>query len=128
MTFRRPLDNMLHAHGQWDDGRGGIAIHDKSLSHNSSGHTPLQGLGVKKKITLADYKNRDKSKNGVREPVPAQLGPNTSPEVEKSNNTQADVASNRGTEVEQTNVKQEHVMPKLGVGISVVDEAGSVKL
>ena len=61
MTFRRPHDGMLHAHGQWDDGNGGIAPRDGTASQTSSGRTPFQNQSAKKKISFADYKNRDRS-------------------------------------------------------------------
>ena len=61
MTFRRSVDGMLQAHGQWDDRKGGIAPRNGLGSQTSSGRTPLQSQGVKK-ISLADYKNRDKIK------------------------------------------------------------------
>ena len=63
LTFRRDHEGtFLHAHGQWDDGHGNIAPLGDSMSRTSSGHTPLLGRAPKRKITLADYHNRDKSK------------------------------------------------------------------
>lgn len=54
--------SLLRAHGNWDDGNGGIAPPEDPSSRTSSGRTSQAGQVVKKKITLADYKNRDKSK------------------------------------------------------------------
>lgn len=63
MSFRRMDDApTLHAHGQWDDGNGGIAPPEETASQTSSNRTPLAGSGLKKKISLADYKNRDKTR------------------------------------------------------------------
>ena len=63
LTFRQTHDGtILHAHGQWDDGNGGIAPKDFPSSQTSSGQTPLIGQAAKKKITLADYQKLDKSK------------------------------------------------------------------
>ncbi|KAL9099885.1 MAG: hypothetical protein Q9163_004677 [Psora crenata] len=76
MTFRRPADGMLHAHGQWDDGKGGIALRDGPASQTSSGRTPLQNQSVKKKISLADYKKRDKTRIANGTTPAAQPEPN----------------------------------------------------
>ena len=125
MTFRRPLDNMLHAHGQWDDGRGGIAPRDNLLSHNSSGHTPLQGPGVKKKITLADYKNRDKGKTGIKEPVSEQL--ESVIEANKLKSSQPELESNGEVRLEQPDGKKEVALPNPDIDVPAVDEIRSIK-
>ena len=63
LTFRQTHDGtILHAHGQWDDGSGGIAQKEFPSSQTSSGQTPLAGQAAKKKISLADYKKLDKTK------------------------------------------------------------------
>ena len=72
MTFRRPTDLLIRSHGQWDDGKGGIAPREVPGSHTSSGRTPLNGPSARKKITLADYKNRDKSKAVGKDIAPTQ--------------------------------------------------------
>lgn len=75
MSFRRMDDApMLHAHGQWDDGNGGIAPPEDPASQTSSNRTPLAGSGLKKKITLADYKNRDKKKSVDIETKASEFG------------------------------------------------------
>lgn len=56
---------MLRAHGQWDNGNGGLAPTEEPPSQTSSGRTPLAGQSAIKRISLADYKNRDKSKAAV---------------------------------------------------------------
>ncbi len=53
----------MYARGGWDDGKGKIAPLEEPYSRTSSDGTPRQGqASKKKKITLADYKNRDKNK------------------------------------------------------------------
>ena len=70
LTFNRNPDGILRSHGDWDDGYGGIAPSNKVKSHASRGQTPTQSTAVKKKISLADYKNRS-----IRKAV----GENTTP-------------------------------------------------
>ena len=60
-TFHQSPAGCLRSVGQWDDGKGGIAPQEKAQSQSSSGRTPIQNQGAKKKMTLAEYKNRDKS-------------------------------------------------------------------
>lgn len=63
LTFRQlHEDTLLHAHGQWDDGNGGIAPKELPSSQASSGRTPVAAQVAKKKISLADYQKLDKSK------------------------------------------------------------------
>lgn len=60
----------MYARGGWDDGKGRIAPLHEPYSRTSSDGTPRQGQAAKKKkITLADYKNRDKNKSS--QPVAA---------------------------------------------------------
>ena len=126
MTFRRPMDGMLQAHGQWDDGNGGIAPRGQNISHASSGQTPLQGSGVKKKITLADYKNRDKSKNGAKEAAPPQSMP--AEEEKESINIHVDKKDIVGTRLEQSEGVQSVVAPQLAATERVAaDEAVGMK-
>ena len=63
LTFRQiHEDPILQAHGQWDDGNGGIAPKEPPSSQTSSSRTPVAGQIAKKKISLADYQKLDKSK------------------------------------------------------------------
>lgn len=63
LTFRQNHDDtILHAHGQWDDGNGGIATKELPSSQASSGRTPVATQVAKKKISLAEYQKLDKSK------------------------------------------------------------------
>lgn len=63
LTFRQTHDDtLLRAHGQWDDGYGGIAPREFTSSQASSGRTSVAGQAAKKKISLADYKKLDKSR------------------------------------------------------------------
>ena len=63
LTFRQTHDDtLLHAHGQWDDGNGGIVPKELPSSQASSGRTPIAAQVAKKKISLADYQKLDKSK------------------------------------------------------------------
>ncbi len=69
LTFRPTHDGtILYAHGQWDDGNGGIAPKEFHSSQASSGQTPLKGQVTTKKITLADYAKMDKSKSKTPDP------------------------------------------------------------
>lgn len=49
-------DNIMHAIGDWDDGNG--AIKEKTSHARSGTNSPLPGQAPKKKISLADYKNK----------------------------------------------------------------------
>ncbi|KAK4696592.1 hypothetical protein P7C71_g1342, partial [Lecanoromycetidae sp. Uapishka_2] len=68
LTFKDRSRDMsvsgMHAHGGWDDGKGGIAAQEgKASLASSDAATPhINQQGPKKKITLADYKNKDRSK------------------------------------------------------------------
>ena len=63
VTFHpEPLET-TRSHGQWDDGNGGLEVPESAQSHQSSGRTPLQTQGVKKKISIFEYKNRGKSQS-----------------------------------------------------------------
>lgn len=63
MTFRRDFEGtFLHAHGNWDDGEGGIAQPEVHSASASISRPPLPQQAPKKKITLADYQKRDKTK------------------------------------------------------------------
>lgn len=63
LTFRQIHDDtLLHAHGQWDDGNGGLVPKEIPSSQASSGRTPIAAQVAKKKISLADYQKMDKSK------------------------------------------------------------------
>lgn len=58
----------MHAHGAWDNGKGGMALLEEKTSLTSSdATTPHPNQGPRKKITLADYKNKDRSKATVVE-------------------------------------------------------------
>lgn len=64
----------MHARGGWDDGKGGIDLGGGKTSLTSSdAATPYTIQGPKKKITLADYRNKDRSKvapgQGTKPPV-----------------------------------------------------------
>jgi hypothetical protein len=69
LTFKdRSADssiNGMHIRGGWEDGKGGIAPPEDTSSRTSSGSssTPRPGQApMMKKISLADYKNKDRSK------------------------------------------------------------------
>ena len=49
----------------WDDGKGKIRRHDDAPNRTSSDSTPRQGQVPRKKITLADYKNRERNKTNA---------------------------------------------------------------
>lgn len=53
----------MHARGGWDDGKGSLDRGGEKTSFTSSdAATPHPNQGPKRKITLADYKNKDRSK------------------------------------------------------------------
>lgn len=79
VTFRRHSDSMLHAVGLWNDGNGSIASQEESQSQTSSGRTPVGAPGAKKKMTLAEYKNRDKKASAV--PDAEKVAPADAPGV-----------------------------------------------
>lgn len=67
LTFKDRSDDHdirgMFARGGWDDGKGKIAAREEPYSRTSSDGTPRQGqAATKKKISLADYKNRDKNR------------------------------------------------------------------
>ena len=65
LTFRQNHDgSILHAYGQWSDGNGGIPPPEDPASRASNSQTPMPGQ-AKKKITLAEYRNRDKTKTST---------------------------------------------------------------
>lgn len=71
-TFHQSPGGCLRSVGQWDDGKGGIAPPEPLPSNSSSGRTPLQNQGgTKKKMTIAEWKNRDKSVPSSKDSVPA---------------------------------------------------------
>ena len=125
MTFRRPMEGMLQAHGQWDDGNGSIAPRDQTISHTSSGQTPLQGSSVKKKITLADYKNRDKSKIAVKETAPPQ--PLAHPEIKEPTDTNVDTKRTVEARLEKSNGLRDVTVQKPATDSVAGDEAVSLK-
>lgn len=59
----------MHAVGAWDDGKGNIAVQEGRASLTSSdAATPYPNQGPpKKKMTFAEYKNKDKSRFTVAE-------------------------------------------------------------
>lgn len=66
----------MYARGGWDDGKGKIAPPEEPYSRTSSDGTPRQGqASKKKKITLADYKNRDKNKAPQSAPTATVTAP-----------------------------------------------------
>ena len=76
LTFNRHPGGPLQSHGNWDDGNGGLASSAKAKSHISKAQTPTQVPGVKKTISLADYKNRG-ARRAVGEAVtPLKQSPN----------------------------------------------------
>ena len=63
LTFRRNFDHtILNAHGQWDDENGNIAPPEDPISQSSSARTPMPGQTPRRKITLAEYSKRDKTR------------------------------------------------------------------
>lgn len=65
LTFKDRTNDVtpgLFCRGGWDDGKGGLAPPEEPYSRTSSDGTPLPGQGHKKKISLADYRKRDKNK------------------------------------------------------------------
>ena len=54
--------NGMHVGGGWEDGKGGIASPEDPASRTSSDGTPRAGQAPRKKISLADYKNKDRNK------------------------------------------------------------------
>ena len=60
----------MRVRGGWEDGKGGIAPPDEQVSRTSSDGTPGLGQAPKKKITLADYKNKDRNKALPTAPKP----------------------------------------------------------
>lgn len=52
----------LYTRGGWDNGKGAIAAPEEPLSRTSSDGTPKQGQAPKKKITLSEYRNKERSK------------------------------------------------------------------
>ena len=52
----------IYTKGGWDDDQGNIAAPEEMRSRTSSDGTPRPGQPPKKKITLAEYKNKDRSR------------------------------------------------------------------
>ncbi|KAL9125475.1 MAG: hypothetical protein Q9217_005328 [Psora testacea] len=122
MTFRRSMDGMLHAHGQWHDGNGGIVPGDQSISQTSSGRTPLQSQGVKKKISLADYKNRDRNKNMNGDLSAAQQAQEaTSTGPEQGGGQMKDIKNE-----DAHKVKSDNNMSIVGQEVEVTKQTGSL--
>jgi len=96
VTFKDRSDDHdirgMYARGGWDDGKGKIAPPEEPYSRTSSDGTPRQGqASKKKKITLADYKNRDKNK------APHSAATSTVPKLKegtKGDNKSVDYAAN----------------------------------
>ena len=57
-------DNIMSAIGDWDDGNG--AIKEKTSNARSGTSSPLPGQVPKKKISLADYKNKAAGQVGAK--------------------------------------------------------------
>ena len=57
-------DNVMQAIGDWDDGNG--AIKEKTTHARSGTSSPLPGQPPKKKISLADYKNKAAGQLGAK--------------------------------------------------------------
>jgi hypothetical protein len=70
-------DNIMHAIGDWDDGNG--AIKEKTSHVRSGTNSPLPGQAPKKKISLADYKNKAAGQIGAKT-VPQANGQNKAPD------------------------------------------------
>lgn len=60
----------MYTKGGWDDGHGRIAAPEEMRSRTSSDSTPRPGQPPKKKITLAEYKNKDRSRAASSAPKP----------------------------------------------------------
>ncbi|KAL6720224.1 hypothetical protein ACLMJK_002145 [Lecanora helva] len=86
LTFKdRSTDSdirSMYTRGGWDDGKGRIAAPEEPFSRTSSDGTPRPGQ-PKKRITLAQYHTKDRSKATTPAPKPA---PQKSNEETKSNN------------------------------------------
>lgn len=85
MTFRQDMDgSILQPRGDWDDGEGGLARPGESMSRTSSSRTPLPNQPPKKKISLADYHNLQKTKPKTTEPAAAgaKLTSDSKPHIE----------------------------------------------
>ncbi len=63
----------MYAKGGWDDGNGRIAAPEEPYSRTSSDATPQQGQAPKRKITLAEYQKKDRSK--ATTPAPKVIAP-----------------------------------------------------
>ena len=60
----------MHVRGGWEDGKGGIAPPEDPASRTSSDGTPRAEQAPRKKISLADYKNKDRIKATPVAPKP----------------------------------------------------------
>lgn len=60
----------MYARKGWDDGNGSIVGRGEPYNRTSNDGTPHQGQAPKKKITLAEYKNKDRSKAATSAPPP----------------------------------------------------------
>ena len=69
-------DNIMNAIGDWDDGKG--AIKEKNPHGRSGTSSPLPGQAPKKKISLADYKNKTAGQTGAKT-LPQTSGPAKAP-------------------------------------------------
>ena len=77
------------AKGGWDDGKGRMAGLEQHHSRTSSNATPGQGQAPRKKITLEEYKNRDRNKASATtvKPSPPELNGVTKSEEKASSHT-----------------------------------------
>ena len=79
LTFKDRWDDSavwsMSARGGWDDGKGRIAAPEEPYSRTSSDGTPRPGQAPRKKITLAEYQNKDRSKGTTPASKPAASKP-----------------------------------------------------
>ena len=94
LTFKDRSDDgdirAMHARGGWDDGKGRIATLHEPYSRASSDGTPRQGPAPKKKITLAEYQNKDRSKAAT--PTPKPSAPEHKEPPDSANQDTTDIA------------------------------------
>lgn len=78
LTFKDRSHDLMpgfYCRGGWDDGKGKIAPPEEPYSRTSSDGTPRHGQAPKKKISLADYNKRDRTKAAVTASKPTSPKP-----------------------------------------------------
>ena len=79
LTFKDRSDDSdvrsMSARGGWDDGKGRIAPPEEPYSRTSSDGTPRPGQAPRRKITLAEYQNKDRTKATIPASQPAASKP-----------------------------------------------------